>query len=260
MTRRFTRFLRRNTIALLALFIALSGTTFAATNALAPNSVGAKQLKKNAVTTKKIKKNAVTGAKVKNNSITGADVLESSLGKVPSATNADTAANTNALNGYAANGLVRVARANGAIFPSGSAALGACESAYTSLATVTITAPGPGFVKVDGVYTARHVAAGDTVEAQLIATGGATSPIEYGVAGTSAGQMALVPFGNSWVFPVSAAGPFSITLRGCSFATGADAFNAEMSAIFVPFGSSGTSTLSVAKLPALNGAVNPAQP
>ena len=48
MTRRFTRFLRRNSIALLALFFALSGTTFAAANALAPNSVGAKQLKKNA--------------------------------------------------------------------------------------------------------------------------------------------------------------------------------------------------------------------
>ena len=53
MTRRFTRFLRRNTIALLALFIALGGTTYAAT-ALPKNSVGPKQLRKNAVTNKKI--------------------------------------------------------------------------------------------------------------------------------------------------------------------------------------------------------------
>jgi hypothetical protein len=98
--RRFARFLRRNTIALLALFLALSGTTYAAATALAPNSVGTVQLKKNAVTAVKIRKsavtnpkigkNAVTGAKVKDNSLTGADVLESSLGKVPSATAADT--------------------------------------------------------------------------------------------------------------------------------------------------------------------------
>jgi hypothetical protein len=97
--RAFGRFLRRNTIALLALFLALSGTTYAAATALAPNSVGTVQLKKNAVTAVKIRKsavtnpkigkNAVTGAKVKDNSLTGADVLESSLGKVPSATAAD---------------------------------------------------------------------------------------------------------------------------------------------------------------------------
>ena len=132
MTRGFLRFLRGNTIALLALFIALGGTTYAAT-ALPKNSVGTKQLKKNAVTAPKIKngavtnakigKNAVTGVKVKDDSLTGADILESSLGKVPSAAAADsatnatnatharpphtatTAANANALNGYAANGL-----------------------------------------------------------------------------------------------------------------------------------------------------------
>jgi hypothetical protein len=76
----FGRFLRRNTIALLALFVALSGTTFAAANVVLPkNSVGAKQLKKNAVTTPKIKNHAVTGTKIK----------LSSLGKVPSAANAD---------------------------------------------------------------------------------------------------------------------------------------------------------------------------
>jgi hypothetical protein len=90
MTRGFLRFLRGNTIALLALFVALGGTTYAAT-ALPKNSVGTKQLKKNAVTNLKIKNNAVNGAKVANNSIKGADVLESSLGKVPSAASADQA-------------------------------------------------------------------------------------------------------------------------------------------------------------------------
>jgi hypothetical protein len=93
MTGRFGRFLRQNTIALLALFIALGGTTFAASTIVLPaNSVGAKQLKKNAVINKKIKANAVTGSKVKNDSLKGADILESSLGKVPSAASADDAA------------------------------------------------------------------------------------------------------------------------------------------------------------------------
>jgi hypothetical protein len=93
-------YMRRHHLALLALFVALGGTSFAAGNAFLPkNSVGTKQLKKNAVIAVKIKKanvtnakiarNAVTGAKVKNDSLTGADVLESSFGTVPSATNAD---------------------------------------------------------------------------------------------------------------------------------------------------------------------------
>ncbi|HEY7018410.1 MAG TPA: hypothetical protein VH297_08060, partial [Gaiellaceae bacterium] len=89
--RGFARFLRRNTIALLALFVALGGTTYAAT-ALPKNSVGARQLKKSAVSNPKIANNAVTGAKVKNNSLTGADVVEAKLAKVPSAKTADTAA------------------------------------------------------------------------------------------------------------------------------------------------------------------------
>jgi hypothetical protein len=117
--RAFARFLRGNTIAMLALFIALGGTTYAAT-ALPKNSVGTKQLKKSAVTSVKIKngnvtngkiaKNAVTGAKVKDDSLTGADLLESSLGQVPSATSATTAATaTNALSlgGVAAAGYTK---------------------------------------------------------------------------------------------------------------------------------------------------------
>jgi hypothetical protein len=109
MTRKFGRFLRQNTIALLALFIALGGTTFAASTIVLP---------KNSVGTKQLKKNAVTSVKIKNNQVTGADVRESSLGKVPSAANADnatsatsatsattaaTAANANLLQGNAAS-------------------------------------------------------------------------------------------------------------------------------------------------------------
>lgn len=94
--RKYTSF--SNLVACMALFVALSGTAYAA----AKNSIGSAQLKKNAVTSQKIKKNAVTNAKIKNNSVTsskikdgsvtGADVNAASLAKVPAAAEADQAA------------------------------------------------------------------------------------------------------------------------------------------------------------------------
>lgn len=78
-------------IAYLALFVALGGTAFAASQ-LPKNSVGTKQLKSNAVTTAKIKNGAVTGAKIADSTVTGANVAESTLGRVPSAGTAESAA------------------------------------------------------------------------------------------------------------------------------------------------------------------------
>ncbi|HEX5525738.1 MAG TPA: hypothetical protein VFX44_00905 [Solirubrobacterales bacterium] len=73
-----------NVMSMVAVFIALGGAAFAATQ-LPKNSVGSKQLKKNAVTAAKIKKNAVTTSKIKKDAVTGAQVNESTLGTVPSA-------------------------------------------------------------------------------------------------------------------------------------------------------------------------------
>jgi hypothetical protein len=177
MTRTFGRFLRQNTIALLALFIALGGTTFAASTIVLPaNSVGSKQLKKNAVITKKIKNNAVTGGKVKNDSLTGADVLESSLGKVPSAANADhattadsatnatnatnatTAANANALGGLGSSVyLDRAAQGASGVVPI-------ANSGITEiLGPVSITVPaGVTFVQIDAQATYSGASAAST--------------------------------------------------------------------------------------------------
>jgi hypothetical protein len=69
--------IRGNSIAYLALFVALSGTAIAA-DVLPRNSVGTKQLKKGAVTAKKVKKNSLTGKQIR----------ESTLGRVPSASRA----------------------------------------------------------------------------------------------------------------------------------------------------------------------------
>ena len=64
------------------------------------------KLPKNSVGTKQLKKNAVNGAKVKDNSLTGNDIDEATLGVVPSATQANNAAQASqALNAQSLGGV-----------------------------------------------------------------------------------------------------------------------------------------------------------
>src|SRR3954451_13753653 len=72
-------------ISLLALFVSLGGVGYAAA------TIGSAQIKNNSIRGKDIRNSTITGKDVKNNSLTGSDVRESRLGKVPSATSADTA-------------------------------------------------------------------------------------------------------------------------------------------------------------------------
>jgi hypothetical protein len=74
-------------MAAMALFLALGGTALA----VKKNSIGTKQLKDNAVKERKLATAAVTTAKIADGAVNGAKVDESSLGKVPSAANADAA-------------------------------------------------------------------------------------------------------------------------------------------------------------------------
>jgi len=69
-------------VALLALFVALGGTGYAAV-ALQKNSVGSKQLRKGAVKNPKIAANAVTGRKVKRGSLNASDFRAGSLPRGP---------------------------------------------------------------------------------------------------------------------------------------------------------------------------------
>jgi hypothetical protein len=66
--------LRANTIAYLALFVALGGTSYAAVS-IPAGSVGTKQLRNGAVTSKKLAKGSVTPAKLNSRSIAGAVVF-----------------------------------------------------------------------------------------------------------------------------------------------------------------------------------------
>ena len=72
-------------VALVALFISIGGVGYAAA------TIGSAQIKNNSIRGKDIRNSTITGKDVKNNSLSGADILESKLGKVPSASSADSA-------------------------------------------------------------------------------------------------------------------------------------------------------------------------
>jgi hypothetical protein len=88
-------------ISIIALFVALGGTTYAATS-LPKNSVGTKQLKKNAVTAAKIRKGAVTARKINPKGLVVPEALHAT-----SADSAKSATNANSVGGVAANQLQR---------------------------------------------------------------------------------------------------------------------------------------------------------
>ena len=85
-------------ISCIALFVALGGVGYAA----ATGSIDGREIKNNAVATKDVKNNDIRGRDIRRstiagsdvafNTLTGADINESSLGKVPSAGQADNAA------------------------------------------------------------------------------------------------------------------------------------------------------------------------
>jgi hypothetical protein len=110
-------------VACCALAVALGGTSYAAIK-LPRNSVGANQLQKNAVIAsklsvrsvgpQKLQNNAVTTRSVKDEQLTGAKIVESTLAKVPSAANADTAANATLAGGNTVKRFATVVAPGGA--------------------------------------------------------------------------------------------------------------------------------------------------
>lgn len=100
-------------VALLALFVALGGSSYAALK------VSSKQIVNNSVRSKDLRNNDVRSADVRNNALTGADINEARVGTVPSAktatsaatatsaTNATKAADADALGGIAPGGYVQ---------------------------------------------------------------------------------------------------------------------------------------------------------
>ena len=221
-------------VACIALVFAMTGAGYAA-GMLGPNTVGTKQLKKN----------AVISSKVKNRSLLAVDFKAGQLPRGPqgppgaqgppgpSNPNADT------LNGYHANGLIRTALGAGPAFPS-SVALGTCGATETSVAQVSISAPGAGYVVVSGSVTARNVGAGGTARVHLFPSSGPLSSYVYASVGNAAGQATLHTLSSHWVYQVAGAGTFTVDLRACTFAAGTDAFGGQVNAVYAPFGAAGT--------------------
>ena len=126
-------------ISCLALFMALGGVSYG----FAAGSIDSKEIKNNDVRSKDVRQSTLTGSDVKGNALKGADVDENSLGKVPSAANADNAAqagNANSVGGVPAEALT-IGR---------SGFQGTCEPGTTAVkcARATLDLPRPGRVLV----------------------------------------------------------------------------------------------------------------
>jgi hypothetical protein len=99
-------------VASIALLVALGGTSVAAVNQLAANSVGTSQLKSNAVTTPKIKNSAVNASKIASNAVVAAKIASNAVVTAKIAGNAVT-------NAKIANGTIQPADLSAAAKTSG---------------------------------------------------------------------------------------------------------------------------------------------
>lgn len=157
-------------ISILALFVALGGTSYAVT-----------QLPKNSVGTPQLKKNAVTGAKVKDGSLSGTDLDLATLGTVPSASSANRADSAQTADRAGTAG--SAGTANSAT-TAGTADRATTAGSATSAATAT---------RADSAATADSATtAGSAATANSATTAGsATTATNAGTATTATNALAL---------------------------------------------------------------------
>jgi len=237
--KKFRNHVRGHFVAYLALFFALGGTSIAAVNALPKNSVGSAQIINGSIQKVDLAKRTVSSLR----GLRGTAGPQGPAGPA-GATGPPGAASPNAdtLNGYAANGLTRIAQGTGIPFEDHE-----IGTADESVGSVTIQAPGKGFVRLSAAATFFQDRDGCPcgVVAELKDdSNGALSPYLVGEIQALGEDAALSP---TWVFPVSGAGSRTYELLvPSSAAASIGVFNTTISAEFSPFGGNGLNTSSPA--------------
>jgi hypothetical protein len=161
-----------NVISTLGLFLIVSGGTAVALTGF--NSVESNDIINGQVRRADIQRNAINGTRVANNTLRGSDVVESTFGKVPSASeadNADTAtnaSNSQALGGDAANEFPRIVVEGDLPAP---ASIVATDCVLTN-------------ETVSGVLASDHVLVtnAETANAEMVSTGVAGADVVYIIA------------------------------------------------------------------------------
>lgn len=216
-------------VAMLALFVALTGTAVATTSAL--------------ITGKNIKNGSITGLDVKNKSLTASDI-KGRLRGAPGprgATGAPgqagppnpNAQNSDKVDGFDANGLVWVVGANDGT--NGTFVNALPMSSYGTIATANITAPSAGYVLVVASAYMQHAAAGTSTAFLRV-----RDPVSATTAPPSLSYLAFYGETSSLthVFTV-AAGARSFILEGYGNDSNWGVGSGNITAMFVPFGASG---------------------
>jgi hypothetical protein len=218
-------------VAVTALAISVTGNVTAAV------LITSADIKDNTIRSVDIRNRAVKGIDVKNNSLTGDDVKESTLGQVPSAANATTAANAGTLNGLTANQLARAATASSTSINDD---FNTCT--MTTLLSTAVNAPVNGVLLVWGSIAAIRDANSGAGQTGILGSRVAVD----GVAATTVNNVLLELFGPlegsvnvSGAIPVSA-GSRTVALQAQECGAGMAFINGKsITTLFVPFGNTG---------------------
>ncbi|HEY8602178.1 MAG TPA: hypothetical protein VIL85_27375 [Thermomicrobiales bacterium] len=156
---------------------------------------------------------------------------------VANAKTAQTATNADKLGGRTPGELLRVAQTSAG--PVGDTTV-AGDNSWHTVRTVTVVAPGPGFLLVTG---SALLHSGTTSKYLRVSSAGVASTEATAQLGIGAGQTSQASLSQTFAFPVAAAGTQTVALEVESFNSAVTVRGATLTAVFIPFGYNGGTTL-----------------